>query len=150
MDLEVKVPTDDEYQAFTGAHCSSNWKKVGEKWTCPVCGRNRKQIMRWNVKESRWTCGLHEHHDHESKFNFATLKRVGARFPDTIICGACNQLDVRLKKAIGANYLFSFSPDELRECINRDFVPANAPIPLLAIDIEKAHAFYQLAKESKQ
>lgn len=54
-----------------------------------------------------WKAGVHGHHDHSSYH----------RFPETVICGACNYADVRAKQICGAPAWFSFAPYELRQFI---------------------------------
>src|ERR1041384_8446681 len=116
LGMTTRVPTDEEYSAFDGVHCHGIWKTLDEDWTCPVCGRTKRQIMKW--KTDRWTCGVHRHHDHNSAMDCTIMRRVGQRFPETVICGACNFLDARVKRVLRIYGLFSFSPDELRSFLD--------------------------------
>jgi hypothetical protein len=92
-------PTDPEYQAYDGMHCHSLWQSLPEEWRCPSYRRNKREILQWGERKGSnaaeygqvgWKAGLHLHHDHALDF----FGKQG-RFPETIICGACNTADAR-------------------------------------------------------
>lgn len=62
------------------------------------------------------------------------------RFKTTYICVACNNLDARLKKKLGAVRDFSFSPGEPRSCLLS--VKPNQGINVKDIGFEEARSIY--------
>ena len=137
-----KRPTDLEYANYTGRHCRVLWRNTTDNWNCPVCGRTKREILKWGpirqsggkpTGEVGFTCSLINHHDHSAK---------GNRFTTTLICGGCNTLDARMKKLLKAPGDFSFSPDEMKQCIHVAFI--NGPIKY---DLIKASILYFSLKE---
>lgn len=119
---------------------NSWWIKTPQSWICPACGRPKLDIARVNTKGEAM-CHLVEHHDHmqdvlKQRFQKLSAARAVvvadelaerfakrsaamiAAYDNTIICGDCNNADVKAKKAAGAPKEFSFSPQELL-CIVR-------------------------------
>ena len=146
----MKKPNDKDYLEFTGAHCKDLWKSLTHEWRCPVCNRNKRELMKWHG--NRWTIALHRHHDHRTdKFlptftsgriaeydtrivEYETLVKNNRRFEETIICGACNYLDVRIKKLLNIiDTNFSFSVEEIKSCLDQSKIVSNAPITKQAI-----------------
>jgi len=129
--MQVKIPTDEEYRAYDGAHCFSLWKKIDEGWRCPGCGRSKREIMRWTKRQAAvgmywgWMAGLHQHHDHSTD-------RYGGRFSMAIICDQCNGADGQAKRDLHLPVDFSFSPAEIRRFIT---VSAHGRC---RVDLEKA------------
>ena len=76
-------------------------------------------------------CALHKHHDHSSR----------KRFHETIICGSCNLIDARLKKALKIDDDFSFSPSEMKAVLK--YVEPNTGIDKNQIDFDRAKKIYQ-------
>ena len=69
----IRYPTDDEYFPYDGMHCNLKWKMLSHDWQCPVCGRNKRQILQWGKRAGSnaihygdigWKAGIHTHHDH--------------------------------------------------------------------------------------
>lgn len=114
--MKVRIPTEQEFNAFKGAHCHQLWLRVGSDWVCPCCHRNKFQILRWTKRNPGkpsqfydWMATLHEHHDHSVGWNY---KRP-ARFQNKIICGQCNSADGVAKRQLKLPTDFSFSPQEI-------------------------------------
>lgn len=136
-------PTEEEFKNYDGMHCRSIWCNLDDCWQCPVCERDKKQILQWGKRKGSnariygsegWKAAIHKHHDHGGDiFNLHQ-----ARFEPTYICGACNQLDARLKKSLGLNKGYSFSPHEMNLCLKK--VEPNQPIKSEFIDFDKARA----------
>ena len=123
MAKPIRIPTDAEVAAYRGEHCFALWRKVGPAWTCPACGRDKRQIMRWTRRGARpcigqaepfmgWMAGLHTHHDHA-----APAWAHEGRFEHTVICDQCNAADGQAKRALRLPATFSFSPTELRQFV---------------------------------
>src|SRR5688572_20777465 len=138
-----KIPTDDEYHSYDGAHCFHLWDALDDTWRCPGCGRSRREVLRWTKRQAKpwkgihqpywgWLAGLHVHHDHSSPYGFG-----GGRFPDTVLCDQCNAADGQAKKGLKLPANFSFSPSEIRE-----FVTAT-PHDRHRVDLEKAKVVYE-------
>lgn len=118
----AKIPTNEEFNNYDGAHCSNLWKQLDDNWKCPACRRTKREIMRWTKRYYRggkgpfywgWMAGLHKHHDHGGDcFNSGI-----SRFPRTTICDQCNAADGRAKKILKLPSSFSFSPEEINQFI---------------------------------
>ena len=111
-----RIPTTEEFQKYTGAHCHRLWAEVGDHWICPGCRRNKFQILRWTTrfpnspsKFQDWHAGLHKHHDHSVPF----MSQKKPRFEQTIICDQCNSSDGAAKRKLSLPKDFSFSPFEI-------------------------------------
>jgi hypothetical protein len=142
----ARAPTDEEFAAYDGMHCAVIWRALPADWKCPVCDRSKREILIWGKRIGRnavvygevgFKAGIHAHHDHGDIFGFGDY----GRFNTTHICGACNNLDARLKKKVGAICDFSFSPEELRSCLL--FVKPNQGIDAKSIDFGKAKVIYE-------
>ncbi|MDR7088547.1 hypothetical protein J2X05_000550 [Cellvibrio fibrivorans] len=138
----IRYPTDEEYASYDGMHCNVKWSRLSHDWQCPVCNRNKRQILQWGKRVGSnalrygsigWKAGLHTHHDHG-----ADIGRE--RFSPTLLCGACNYLDARLKRKAGVTGEFSFSPSEMRECLI--LARPNEKIRDCDIDFDRAKSIY--------
>lgn len=139
----IRRPTEKEYREFDGLHCHRLWASLSDYWRCPSCGRSKREIMIWgrrkgsnaiNYGEIGFKCGLHKHHDHGSHHNGVE------RFPETIICNACNALDGRLKRGLNTVKEFSFSPQELNSIIKK--ASPNTSIRNCDVDVKVAAEIY--------
>lgn len=137
----LRVPTDDEYATYDGAHCFHLWRGLPETWRCPGCDRAKREILRWTLRTPMgqrfwgWMAGLHRHHDHGVDY-LQGLSSGHGRFPITTICDQCNSADGAAKRRLGLPDDFSFSPGEIRQ-----FVTA-VPHGKHRIDMNKAHALF--------
>jgi hypothetical protein len=136
-----RQPTDVEYAAYDGMHCHGLWRTTPESWRCPCCNRSKRGILQWGQRVGSnaktygpvgWKAGLHKHHDHGSY----------RRFPQTLICGACNAADGRAKRSLGLSADFSFSPSELRQMIS---AADNQPV---IVDLNMARQIYETGRYS--
>jgi hypothetical protein len=107
---ERRIPTVEEQHTFTGAHCRRKYAALTPNWRCPGCNRTKYELIRWTMlfPESPhgymgWAGGLHEHHDHSG---------FPGHFLPTVVCEQCNDADKAVKRALGLQGDFSFSPAE--------------------------------------
>lgn len=160
----MKVPTQEEYRSYDGAHCFRLWRSLSEDWNCPACGRSKFEIMRWTFRCKRkdpqtgrclekyegWVAGLHKHHDHGADYVWRSFfdsdetheqwrQRYTAamRFPETVICDQCNAADGRAKRRLGLPAHFSFTPDEIGRFV------LSAPHEQHHLDIDEALKIYR-------
>ena len=135
-----KIPTNENYFAYNGAHCHYLWNHIPESWRCPGCGRSKYQVMRWTNRFVKngvrckpykdWIAVLHRHHDHAKT---STTRR----FNETVICDQCNVVDGAVKKKLKIYGYFSFSPSEIKQ-----FIKAT-PHGRHRIDYVKAREIYE-------
>lgn len=109
---EMRIPTQEDFLAFDGAHCKRLYASIGPDWRCPGCHRTKYQVMRWTKRFPDtpysfmgWVMGLHKHHDHGN---------WPGRFPETLVCEQCNSADAAAKRELKLPKKFSFSPAEIR------------------------------------
>lgn len=143
---------------------NSWWVKTPQEWICPACGRPKLDIARVNNKGEAM-CHLVEHHDHMQDVLKQRFQKISAAravvvadelaerfakrsaamisaYDNTIICGDCNNADVKAKKAAGTPKEFSFSPHELLKIVR---AVANEPH---AIDSDVAKAVWAEQQET--
>lgn len=113
----MKIPTQDEFAAYKGAHCFQLWASTASDWRCPGCDRNKFELLRWTTRFPRspkafkdWMAGLHRHHDHSVDH----FERGTRRFVETVICDQCNAADGAAKRILKLPAKFSFAPPEIR------------------------------------
>ena len=146
---KIRLPTDEDYQSYDGAHCRNLWKKVDDSWRCPGCGRAKREIMRWTRRKPKpqsgihepdwgWMAGLHARRDHTGEQSSG----IG-RFHETIICDHCTSAATSAKKRLGLPKEFSFAPCEIRS-----FVTATPHGPH-KIDLDRAREEYRLYVEKR-
>ncbi len=116
-------------------HINKWWVRTSPLWMCPVCNRNKSQIVKLN-KHGDLSGQLHEHHDHMSEllklvFDSISSERESriagidslkfiekisfalSAYENTIICSDCNKADADAKKLVNADKYFSFSPRDI-------------------------------------
>lgn len=141
--MAPRVPSQQEFLEYDGAHCFRLWAELPTNWYCPACLRTKFKIMRWTTRYFRrdvgkcsgykgWMAGLHTHHDHSQDSMFG---RSG-RFSATIICDQCNSADGVAKKHLRLPDRFSFSPAEIAMFIT------STPHARHKVDLEKAQQIY--------
>lgn len=120
----MKIPTDEDYYSYNGAHTSILWNKLNDYWRCPACNRTKREIMRWTKRFIKgrggvivktyygWMAALHTHHDHGGDCEFEK-----SRFHKQVVCDHCNAADGRAKRILGLPSTFSFSPKEIGKFI---------------------------------
>ena len=112
----MKIPTNEDFNKYTGVHCHRLWIEVGDLWICPSCKRNKFEILHWTRRFPGkpntfmdWVATLHRHHDHSQGYTSTNM----GRFPHTLICGQCNSADGAVKRKLKLPKNFSFSPEEI-------------------------------------
>ncbi|MGO4527401.1 hypothetical protein AB4097_21415 [Microvirga sp. 2MCAF35] len=58
---KVRVPSDAEYAAYTDPVSARRWEATPEIWSCPVCQRSKRQLVRWSKTGNKWSGGVREH-----------------------------------------------------------------------------------------
>jgi rubredoxin len=134
------------------------WACTPREWTCPACGRGKRDIARLTDK-GKLMCRLVEHHDHMADLVEAEFERqckahdkvvadefakrfakrgsqMVSAYDNTIICDDCNTADPRAKREVGAHKDFSYSPQEISQ-----FVKAKPNVPH-EIDREQARRIW--------
>lgn len=117
----IKTPTHEDYNSYSGAHCHKLWAEHSDTWECPSCSRTKFQLMRWATRYSQtaeggwvpykeWMAGLHMHHDHSQ----GLLSSSQARFEAVVVCDQCHAADGVVKKKLSLPKNFSFSPSEIK------------------------------------
>ena len=120
----ARIPTDEDYRNYDGAHCFHLWNGLSDSWVCPACLRSKREIMRWTKRQARpvlgimedyygWMAGLHRHHDHTVEYGSSNT-----RFLMTVICDQCNAAEGRAKRQLSLPKDFSFAPAEIRRFVN--------------------------------
>lgn len=145
--LQLRVPTLEEYLSFDGAHCHGIYKTLSDDWACPGCRRSKFQILRWTMlfpklpsRREGWAGGYHSHHDHGADEVLGSAlenPRSAPRFAREVICEQCNAADAAAKRKLALPSRFSFSPSEIRT-----FVRPTAH-GFHEVDYEMAHRMYQ-------
>lgn len=141
LDSEYSKSTKELKEKFhaNGAHFNRWWVMTPVHWRCPVCLRDKSQIVRLN-KHGDLSGQLHEHHDHMSdlvKRRFQELsasKKVVvadtlaekfairlsfalAAYDNTVICCDCNAADMEAKKIVKIHRYYSYAPLDIAKFI---------------------------------
>jgi hypothetical protein len=121
--LSLPVPTQEDYERYTGGHTPRKWVTVGETWRCPSCERTKFEQLTWTKSRTGsggiarhsyiWLAPIVEHHDHGADDYRQNVIRRKPRFAPTFICFDCNIAEGRLKRLLKLPQDFSFSPTEL-------------------------------------
>lgn len=114
--LKRSIPTLEETQGFTGAHCGRLYASLTLDWRCPGCNRIKYELLRWTMlfpntphKFLGWAGGMHRHHDHGADAGTAQ-----ERFPETPMCEQCNNADTSAKRELALPATFSFAPAKIK------------------------------------
>lgn len=125
-----KLPTEQEIRNFVPHRGRDIWLFLDESWRCPVCGRGKRELMRWRKGtggSGQWTCSLHLHHDHGDRW-------TGRR----LVCGDCNAADGIAKRLLKLPSSWSFSPDELAS-----FVKCEPNGSIESVDLDTAWDIFE-------
>jgi hypothetical protein len=84
-------------------------RKLPDQWACPCCDRNLREIVRWSPRQRNFFAAVVSHHDHQ----------FDRRFPRTVICQDCNDVDGNLKTAFAelVRRRWSFAVAEIHQVI---------------------------------
>ena len=120
-----------------------SWDHTPDSWVCPGCIR-RKRDCEVRSKSGKTLRHLVEHHDHMRNYvkdylvkqygpwhsilekhphrgEFARhidlIKLFGQRFPITLVCIDCNEVEGKIKQRISADKYFSFHAAELHRAL---------------------------------
>lgn len=145
-----------EKYCASGAHLNRWWVMTPVNWRCPVCDREKRQIVRLNNR-NYLICHLHSHHDHMDELTKTLFEKYSeeketvvadelssrfasraastlAAFDETIICFDCNSADAEAKSITEAHPNFSFSPQEISTFIE---VSSNQPHRINPVEARK-------------
>ncbi len=137
-----RIPSQEDFEAYRGAHTHKIWASLPRNWQCPSCGRTRFQLLTWTKSltdssrrafgDYHWLAAIHEHHDHCSE-NGA----YPPRFARAHICSDRNSAEGVVKRRLKLPPDFSFSPQELSEFV------VGYPHGGVDIDYEAAKKLYE-------
>jgi|HubBroStandDraft_1064217.scaffolds.fasta_scaffold75127_1 rubredoxin len=74
-------PTDDEYALYVDPVSTKTWRALAEDWTCPVCDRVKRQILR-KSKTGKWTGGVRSHYECTLEADAIAIANRCRLFPD--------------------------------------------------------------------
>lgn len=137
----IRIPSDADYASFDGGQCASLWMSLPEDWTCPGCGRTKRELMRWGtgilyddgeeMLFDGWRTGIVRHHDHGNPPRWAG---------EVLICVDCNVVDATAKRILKLPQAWSFSVDEITSFAT--FIKNGA---VESIDLKKAGEIFEKA-----
>lgn len=119
----IQTPSQENFLSATSYSPSLEWF-VGDKWVCPACKRSIFEITQYNKarpakgREAHWAHSIARHHDHGAH----ETEIIDGRFPVTIICLDCNNVDGRVKLRLRGipKKGWSFSPEEIASVISAE------------------------------
>ena len=145
---KMRIPTEEDYRAFDGAHCHAIWTRLTDEWRCPACRRSKFEVLRWAKRHPNqlahpgaepyldWLAAFASHHDHASDTWRPGHTARSPRFPETTICDQCNVADGTAKLKLGLPSTWSFSPEEIGRFVT------STPHAKHAIDLAVAAAIF--------
>jgi hypothetical protein len=75
------APTDEEYTAYVDPVSGKSWQAIPEDWTCPVCERGKRQILR-KSKAGKWTGGVRSHYEYALETDPTVIAKRRRLFPN--------------------------------------------------------------------
>lgn len=126
---KVRVPSNAEYAAYTDPVSARRWEATPEIWSCPVCQRSKRQIVKWSKTGNKWSGGIREHLEPIAETDETALwarRRLlpGFRnafvmrdFNNTLICSGCQDVATQLKQRRRDIPDQSLALDDIRECL---------------------------------
>jgi hypothetical protein len=75
------APTDGEYAAYVDPVSGKSWQSLPEDWSCPVCERGKRQILR-KSKAGKWTGGVRSHSECTLETDATAIADRRRLFPD--------------------------------------------------------------------
>ena len=130
----LPVPTEEQI-AMARRNGRGLLRKLPDAWSCPCCDRKLREIVRWSPRQRDFFAAVVSHHDHQ----------FDRRFPRTVICQDCNDVDGNLKTAFAdlVRRRWSFSIAEIRAVIT--------PVPHQkhSVDFGRAHQLAQIVLAGK-
>ncbi|UPK05926.1 hypothetical protein [Bradyrhizobium sp. 170] len=75
------APTDEEYAAYVDPVSSKRWLAIPSDWTCPICARSKRQLMR-KSKSGRWSGGVRSLYECTLERDDLTIANRQRLFPD--------------------------------------------------------------------
>jgi hypothetical protein len=75
------TPTDEEYAAYIDPVSSKRWLATSSDWTCPICARSKRQLMR-KSKSGKWSGGVRSIYECALERDDLTIANRQRLFPD--------------------------------------------------------------------
>lgn len=75
------APTDEEYDAYIDPVSSKRWLAIPSDWTCPICTRSKRQLMR-KSKSGKWSGGVRSLYESTLERDDLTIANRQRLFPD--------------------------------------------------------------------
>jgi len=125
----VEAPSDEEFATYVDRVSTKRWNATPEGWTCPVCERSKRELLRGSGK-NKWTGGIREHQeyvDERDPERIAVRRRLFAGFAnkawicgyDTVhLCSDCSEVSSSVRqrnRSLASAYL---KLSDLRDCLN--------------------------------
>lgn len=140
----ARPPTDSEFAAVEASQAETKtWIEAGSDWTCPCCGRSKREICR-KSNRGKWTARIHRvveyvHEDDEESLARrrpdAASQIVIGSYRKVLICHDCRNVSAELQRRRAGFHEQSLTLDDVR-----DLVEGAVPHALHEIDFERATA----------
>jgi len=75
------APTDEEYAAYVDPVSSKRWLAISSDWTCPICERSKRQLMR-KSKSGKWSGGVRSLYECTLERDDLIIANRQSLFPD--------------------------------------------------------------------
>lgn len=152
----LKVPTPEDYAAFSAEDCHKLWATLPEDWRCPACQRSKFELLAWeqlfdregaracmHVKQVSWGLCLDRHHYYHDWYARVCRHHdhgTPERFPEAVVCHQCTEREAAAKRVLRLPEDFSFSPAEIG-----GFTTAPPHSGEGTVDYYKAQVIYEAA-----
>jgi hypothetical protein len=112
----VVPPTESEYAAYVDPVSGKRWRALSEEWSCPVCERGKRQILR-KSKAGKWTGGIRHHLEFTLENDATAIDNRRRLFPDfrndifvkratsVALCSDCSHIGTRLVRWINPSVI---------------------------------------------
>jgi len=139
----VRAPTDEEFAAFD-AKAHLGWKRLPADWSCPCCGRNKRQILRLSNK-NQWFAQIRDHWEFEVEEDPLCLQFRLLLYPwhpsevvlenirNIKICSDCGDVSSELQRSRPELTPFHLAIEDLRACLGEV-----RPNQKIEVDLEEA------------
>lgn|GEM_PF-5552991 len=139
----LHMDSGESYSGGRSLFLNRNWIESHCRWSCPVCEREKKDLI-FQDSKGAWRGELVRHHDHVTDIYGWFLKDFGIAFEDVLICSKCNTLE-GVPKANGlVEKWFSFDWWQIKEAL------INKQDGTFDIDIDKAMSIYHEVAPKKK
>ncbi|KFL45005.1 hypothetical protein IL54_0372 [Sphingobium sp. ba1] len=119
----IVVPTFADFEAVHRAKSHPGpWMRAGDEWTCPICARNKFEIVRAS-KKGTWTVGIQEFSIYAEEHDAENRRRrqrshdgpfVISHEDSILICHDCRSILTEAKTIVPSAGDAALKPDDLR------------------------------------